>query len=103
MKRESIGMSSREGRDEDREARNIAQYLERAHGLREPKALALAYRWQGYSHSGIARKIDSTEATVSKYMDEIEAEYGNDATLTPFPDEYEAVLEWEFDPLEAGE
>lgn len=94
-------MSARGGRDEDREAATVAQYLQRVHGLREPKAQALAYRWQGYSHSGIARKVDTTEATVLKYMDEIEEEYGSEAILTPFPDEYEAILEGEFDPLES--
>lgn len=91
------------GGTEEREAERIAQFLERAHGLREPKAKALAYRWQGYSHSGIAREIDSTEATVLRYMDEIEDEYGSRAILTPFPEQYRRILAGEYDPLEAGE
>lgn len=94
---------ARRERDEEREIERLSQYLVRVHGFREPKARALAYRWQGYSHSGIARRIDTTEATVLKYLDEIEEEYGPEAILTPFPEQYRQILDGEFDPLEESE
>ena len=78
--------------DDDREASQRAQFLERHHDLREPVALALAYRELGYSHSGIARKIGVTAATVGKYMEEIAEEFGPEAVETKRPDEREGEL-----------
>lgn len=59
-----------------------ARYLERTHGLREPVALAVAYRECGYSVTGIAAQIDSTKGTVSGYLRDVADEYGLEAIET---------------------
>lgn len=81
-----------EATEDDREAERRAQFLERRYDFRSPKALALAYRELGYSHSGIARRIDSTEATVAKYMDAVADEFGPGAIETKRADEREGPL-----------
>lgn len=58
------------------------RYLAREHDLRDPVALAVAYREAGYTASGIAKKIDSTEGTVNGYLRQIADEYGLEATET---------------------
>lgn len=76
--------------DDDRVAERRAQTLRQltpwGDGNR-PVALALAYRRLGYSHSGIAGRIDKTEATVAGYMDEVIDEYGENAVLSALPEE----------------
>lgn len=75
------------GSSHDRDTLKRARYLARTAGLNEQQSLALAYREQGYTASGIADKIDSTEGTVRSYMRRIAAQYGLSATETKVEEE----------------
>lgn len=68
-------------RDEDY-VKKRGEYLRRVTDFREPIPQALAYREIGYSHSGIARELDTTESTVEKWMEEIAEEYGEETIET---------------------
>lgn len=85
--------------DDDRVAERRAQTLRQltpwGDGNR-PVALALAYRRLGYSYSGIAGRIDKTEATVAGYMDEVADEYGEHAVYTALPAD---LAEWPDGPF----
>lgn len=59
-----------------------AEYLESEYGIRANIAEGVAWRELGYSHSGIATKVDMTENTVSNWMEEIADEFGLPATET---------------------
>lgn len=71
----------------DRDTLKRARYLARTAGLNEQQSLALAYREQGFSTSGIASEIGSTEGTVRSYMRRIAAQYGLEAIWTKTEDE----------------
>lgn len=62
--------------------RKRTQYLKRVSKLRPAVCKALAYREIGYSSSGIAKEMETTESTVSSWFDEIKEEYGKDALET---------------------
>lgn len=79
--------------DDDRLALERARYLRRITAWDDdprPIALALAYRQLGYSHSGIAGKLDVSEATVSQYLDQVVAEYGWRAVESQLPADLDA-------------
>ncbi|MFC7047301.1 hypothetical protein ACFQH6_19500 [Halobacteriaceae archaeon GCM10025711] len=67
---------------EKRKIQLAASYLKRVGGFRESVARALAYRHAGYSHSGIAKELDTNEGTVASWMDRVAAEYGFEAIET---------------------
>lgn len=69
----------RDGSGDDRHANERAAYLTRRADLSENKALALAYRELGYSHSGIAKRCGVAESTVDGWMAEISDRHGRDA------------------------
>lgn len=74
----------RHGRPEsenEREATERARYFVREHDLRKPVALAAAWRQMGYSPSGIAKRIETGESTVKKYVEAIEDEFGLQAVM----------------------
>lgn len=73
--------------DDDRIAPRRGKRLAKTSELTEPEARALAYRWQGYSHSGIAKRVDRTEATVATYMKRAEDLFGPRVTQTKLPGE----------------
>lgn len=81
--------------DDDRVAERRAQTLRNETPWddddRRPIALALAYRRLGYSHAGIAKRVDATEATVESYMQEVAKVYGERAVETALPDD---LAEW---------
>ena len=60
----------------EREARERGRFLQRKNGLSDRRALTVAYAELGYSPSGIAKRIDSTEGTVDNYLDQIAVQYG---------------------------
>jgi len=86
--------------DDDRVAERRAQTLRRETPWggddRRRIALALVYRRLGYSHSGIAKRVDVTEATVVSYMVEVIDIYGERAVETALPDDLAA---WPDGPL----
>lgn len=83
----------RPGEDEDdAKARQRSDYLAKRHGFTDDVARALAYRELGYSHSGISKKVDVTEATVQKWMDRIVVEYGLGAIETKWGEQREGRL-----------
>lgn len=67
---------------EDRYADRRAEYVSRVTDLRESVARALGYRELGYTHSGIAKRCDVTEATVDAWMADIADQYGKRALET---------------------
>lgn len=73
--------------DVDREAWLRASYLEAEYDLRWNIALAQAYSERGFSSSGIAKKLDVTEATVKGYRDSLSSRFGPAALDTRLPDE----------------
>lgn len=62
--------------DEQRWVERRAQYLQREYGLRDRLARTLAWSDLGYSSSGIAKRVDSTETTVRSYLDEATERFG---------------------------
>lgn len=70
-----------------REALERARYLSRTTDLNDHEAQALAYRELGYSHSAIAREVDSTKGTVAAWMGRVIAQYGLPAVEIKIPDE----------------
>ena len=60
----------------ERWASRRAEYLERTTVLSNREALAVAYSEQGFSDSGIAKRIDATESTVGTYLDRAVAAFG---------------------------
>lgn len=71
-----------DGSGDKRYVRKRGEYLKRVSSLRENICEALAWREIGYSKSGIAKKMDTTESTVKSWMEEVEEEYGKDALET---------------------
>jgi hypothetical protein len=63
-------------RDEQRWATERRRFLERAAGLDEPVAHAVAWSELGYSDRGVAKKIGRSAGTVSDYLDGVADEYG---------------------------
>jgi hypothetical protein len=72
---------------DDRAAEERARYLDRTTDLKRRKCLAVAYAELGYSDAGIAGAIDSTKATVTKYLDEVADRYGAEAVYPKMPDD----------------
>lgn len=66
----------------DRQAKERKQYLARATDLEEKHAEALAWRELGYSHAGVADKVDSSKSTVSTWLDRVAVQYGPAAVET---------------------
>lgn len=62
--------------DEQRWVDRRAQYLRREYGLRDRLARTLAWSDLGYSSSGIAKRVNSTESTVRGYFDEAAERFG---------------------------
>lgn len=62
--------------EDDDYVQDRARYLERVSSLRRKLAKALAYAELGYSHHGIAKKMDTSGSTVQSWFEEIEDEYG---------------------------
>lgn len=85
----------------DRDTLQRSRYLARTTDLTDEQARALAYREQGYSHSGIAAKIDSTKGSVSDYMRRIAAQYGLSAIWTKTEEERTDLEEVDHERLEA--
>lgn len=73
--------------DHHRVVRERARFLEATTRLDDAEAQTLAWREAGYSHSGIAKKVGCTEATVAERLDRITARYGIEAVLSKQPDE----------------
>lgn len=65
--------------------RQRARFLAATEDLDDTHAQTLAWREAGYSHNGIARKVDVTEATVAKRLDRITVKYGIRAVLSKQP------------------
>jgi len=65
--------------DLDTRANERARYIEATTELREPEADAVAYSELGFSHAGIAKKIDATPSTVGDYLQRAIAQYGPEA------------------------
>lgn len=64
--------------DEDRYARARARHLERVSELRPVVCLTLSYRELGYSRSGIAKRMETSESTVLSRLEEASENYGLD-------------------------
>jgi len=62
--------------DKERHATRRTSYLARTTELRRTEAKAVAWSELGYSSGGIAKQIDSSEGTVSTYLDRAAARYG---------------------------
>lgn len=62
-----------------RDARARGKVLVRSSDLSDKEALAVAWKERGYSASGIAKRIGSTEGTVNKRLDRAVAQYGLEA------------------------
>lgn len=89
----SARSESGSGDDEDREAIERGRYLTRKHGLCATHGRALAYRELGYSLSGIAHKVESTEATVRTWLDRIAVRHGLGAVDTKWAEQREGPLD----------
>lgn len=89
----SARSESGSGDDEDREASERGRYLARKHGLRDTHARALAYRELGYSASGVAPKVDSTESSVKTWLDRIAVRHGLAAVDTKWSEQRESPLD----------
>jgi hypothetical protein len=75
-------------REPDRWADHRAQYLSREYSLSRRVATAAAYGELGYSSSGIATKLETTEATVGGYLDDLSGKFGRAAGMTRLPEEF---------------
>lgn len=81
------------GNEDGREAVKRGRYLARIHPeLRPNVALAVAFRERGYSTSGIARKIDVSEGTVRKWMEQVAARFGPSAIETKWEEQRQGPL-----------
>lgn len=78
------GVDSQTG---DRSAHQRGAFLAQRYDLREPVALALAYRERGWSHAGIAKKVDMSEATIASYMADLTDRFGPAVVETKLPSE----------------
>lgn len=82
------------GNEDDREAVERGRYLVRIHPeLRPDVALAVAFRELGYSTSRIAKKIDVTVSTVSKWMEQVAVRHGLSAIETKWEEQREGPLD----------
>jgi hypothetical protein len=68
-----------------REARERGRFIARTTALSGKQARAVAYAELGFSASGIARRIDSTASTVTRYLERAVAQYGYDTIYRPKP------------------
>jgi hypothetical protein len=67
--------------DERRHVRLRVEFLERTTSLDPDRAEAVAWSELGYSHDGVAKRVDHTAATVENYLDSVVDEYGVTAVL----------------------
>ena len=58
------------------------EWLTTTYDLSENNAKALLLAEIGYSHSGIAKRLDVTESTAKKYLDTLEEKIGKHVTET---------------------
>lgn len=78
--------------DTDHEIRQLMRYLERTSMLRQKVAHALAYSMHGFSTSGIAGRLDTSQPTAERWLQEVEAIYGPDPLLIHDPGKPELEL-----------
>jgi DNA-binding CsgD family transcriptional regulator len=67
--------------DQTRWVSKRTSYLTRTTKLTDSEAEALAWSECGYSSSGIAGQMDTSQSTVKSYLKSIEALYGLEATV----------------------
>lgn len=84
--------------DDDRYATQRGRYLAKTTELRLPEAKTVAYSERGYSHYGIAKRLDTTESTVKTYAEGALALYGLEIMETLLPDEEPA----DYEQVESG-
>lgn len=77
-----------------RDANERARYLVRVHDLRDPVAWSVAIAEQG---AAVPRRIGSSSATVSGYLDDIEDRFGFEHTVWKPPAERTGPLDREAD------
>ncbi len=75
---------------------NNLDYLKSVLNIRDGKAEAYLLTRKGYSSSGIAKRIGTSDSTVKTYLNQFEEEYGvesiyaksnpNEPILAPLPD-----------------
>lgn len=53
-------------------AQKRAEYVRNEIGVRQRLALAYALRELGFSHSGLAKRLDVTEGTTKKYVQQLD-------------------------------
>lgn len=70
---------------DDRYATQRSAQLARELDLRRPEAYAVAYSERGYSHSGMAKPMDTSEGTVSGYLERATVLYGFEIAETHVP------------------
>lgn len=77
---------------EERRVQHRARYLETTTTLSERQAEAVAWSEEGYSASGVAQQMDTSESTVRSYYGVAIARYGMDAVGATFGVDVEADL-----------
>ena len=70
---------------DDRYTTQRSAQLARELDLRRPEAYAVAYSERGYSHSGMAKRMDSSTGTVSGYLERATVLYGFEIAETTVP------------------
>lgn len=78
---------------ETRDVRERGAILARSTDLSDREALTVAWKERGYSASGIAKRIDSTEGTVNKRLDRAVAQYGLEAAWPTVEEERGDLIE----------
>jgi len=77
--------------NEERWVERRTQFLDANEDFREPECRAIAWSELGYSSSGIAKHMDSTEGTVKKYLRAVEKRHGV-VPLYPRQDDFDEEL-----------
>lgn len=82
-----VGVYDEDAVGVDRAAEERGRYLERTTALDKRPAKAVALSEMGYTDSGIAKRLDATEATVADYLDRVAERYGIGATFPKTPEQ----------------
>jgi DNA-binding CsgD family transcriptional regulator len=84
------------GESEEREIEEAARWHARVNGFTDRVARVLAYKHAGFVNAWIARHLDTTENTVKRDLQAVEAVYGARAVLI-----HEPGFQEDFNPVSA--
>jgi hypothetical protein len=84
------------GTAEEREIEEAGRWHARANALPDEVARILAYKHAGFVNAWIAQHLDTTESTVKRYLQLVEAVYGPRAVMV-----HEVGYQEDFNPVTA--